>query len=160
MAFEMLRLYPTQDFETPFEYDAENFTQRWWHSSLTAETLEDQKKNDYWSFRSEGIEVARAWIGRGTLGDAYLDLEPPEEITDITFFEVSKCVRRQGYGTLSVQSLISHYKGRFITAFPIDDVADSFWRSTGFIYHPRKDGSDRRGSKNQTHDLLFVLDNR
>lgn len=156
----MLRLYPTQDFVTPYDYDTEGFTERWWHSSLTAEPLEDQKKNDYWSFREGVDEIARAWVDRGTLDDLYVELDPPDVITDIVFFEVKKQCRRQGHGTAAARLLTSHYEGQLITAFPIDAAADSFWHSAGFTYRPRRDGADRRGAKNQEYDPLLIFDKR
>ena len=160
MTLEMLPLHPTQDFVTPYDYDTENFTERWWNCPLAPETIKDQRKNDYWSFRDEGAEIARAWLDKGTIDDVYVGLKPPEEIVDIAFFEVSRRFRRQGYGTSAVRLLVSHYKGWLLTAFPIDAAADAFWGSTGFTYRPRKDGTDHRGSRDRTHDPLYTLGNR
>lgn len=125
MTLEMLPFHPTQDFVTPYDYDTENFTKRRW-KPLAPKTMEDQRKNDYWSFRDEGAEIARAWLDKSTIGDAYVGLKPPEEIVDIAFFEVSRRFRMQGYGTLAVRLLASYYKGWLLTAFPVDAAADAF----------------------------------
>ncbi|NMM93497.1 GNAT family N-acetyltransferase [Bifidobacterium oedipodis] len=160
MNLEMLRLCPTQDFETPFGYDVDGFTERWWHGSLTAQPLEEQRGNDYWSFGEEGNEIVRAWIETSTLDDSYIDFTPPEVVTDIAFFEVREKYRRRGYGTKAVEMLMMHYRKRLITSFPVDAAADSFWCSVGFIYHPRKDGADCRNSTTRRYDPLYVFDNR
>lgn len=160
MSLNMLRLHPTQDYETPYEYDTDGFTERWWHSPFITETIEEQKGNDYWSFQEEEKENVRAWLEKITLDDCYTHFIPSSTATKISFFEVRQSYRRLGYGTAAIGMSISHYSNQLIATFPVDEATDAFWHSVGFIYQPRKDGTDRRDSVPQRYSPLFIYDNR
>lgn len=62
----MLRLHPTQNWETPYEFDTNGFTEKWWHSINITETIADQQENDYWSFRENDTEIVRVWLEKAT----------------------------------------------------------------------------------------------
>ena len=160
MSLEILRLHPTQNWETPYEFDTNGFTEKWWHSINITETIADQQENDYWSFRENDTEIVRVWLEKSHLNDHYEHLTPPETITKVIFFEVREPYRRQGYGTEAVKMLMPHYNNQLIAAFPVNDAADSFWHSVGFVYYPRTDGTDLRCSNVRSIAPLFVYDNR
>ncbi|MCI1194909.1 GNAT family N-acetyltransferase [Bifidobacterium pseudolongum subsp. globosum] len=154
MPLEMIRLHPAQDYDTPFDDACDGFNQRWWtNSTLASKPLKD----DCWSFFDEGNEVARAVISSTTIdGDNYEGLENIIAVRDIDFFEVRRQYRRKGLGREAAALLVDHYQRQVLSAFPIDESADSFWSAAGFVYFPRKDQADIRDSSHRSYDPLFL----
>lgn len=105
----------------------------------------------------EGNEVARAVISNATInGDNYEGLENSIAVRDIDFFEVRRQYQRKGLGREAATLLVDRYQRQVLSAFSIDESADSFWSAAGFVYFPRKDQADIRESSHRSYDPLFL----
>lgn len=144
---EAREVFQTRDFRSPYLL-SDGFNKRWWSTGFyRAETQKDQ----YFGFYLGESEVARVKVQIRLLGDLYVDLEPPNSVTEIFFIEVHKAFRGQGLGRAVVQNIAGKHPGEVLIAFSED--ADEFWLALGWRYQPRLDGDQR-------HRSLFIFDAR
>lgn len=107
---------------------------------------------EFFSFLHGGVEVARVWVEPdSSINDIYEELDIPDKVVDLTFFEVRRGYRRCGIGRRAAGIVVLNYPGCLLTAF--SEEADSFWSGIGWTKHPRRDRSS-------LFRPLFVFDNR
>lgn len=143
------RSYPdTRVRYKPFD-PAPGFRTYWWVDHL----LDTGAALEWWSYRSNGAEVARVEIMLNSqCGCSYGVTRPAEGFVEITFIEVHHDHQRRGIGTAIIDRLHSAYPGRPIAALSENDA---FWYRLGWAEHLRSDVADPR-----KHRKLFISTRR
>ena len=115
--------------------ESEHFEDRWWSG-----VARNSSGNKYWlSAFLRDEEIARIHIDTNMSVDrAFGVASPRERFTEIVFFEVSACYRRQGRGTTVIKRLTALYPGRRFAAF--SEEADCFSGSLGWHRHEHAEG--------------------
>lgn len=124
-------------YNSPFE-SSPDFTEGWW--SDVPYSYGSTGGIEFLSFRSAGVEVARAQILLNKVpGSDYRVPRLASEYMELSFFEVAARYQRQGLGigTRAVQSVIDRYPNVGLLAY--SEEADEFWDTLGWrkFDHPR-----------------------
>ncbi|MFS0713430.1 hypothetical protein ABC195_06070 [Microbacterium sp. 2P01SA-2] len=130
-----------QDHVSPFDHGARGFDDSWWLDTFVRRRTASLLPYSFVDERDD--EVARALLREGA-GFADLDgagVEFPFDAIAVDFLEVRTDLLypRRGIGTQVVRALEQLHPA--ITLYAFSEQADEFWRSTGWTFMPRRDGS-------------------
>ena len=128
------QLNPQNLGNTPYNLDVPGFNNSWWENTFRTPT-------EYFSFRFENEEVARAEVLYQTLQASYVGIQNQCRAKLIQFLEVRADHRRQGIGAQAISLLSGLHPDPYLVAFSSE--ADDFWSRIGWTWHPREDGETK-----------------
>lgn len=150
---QMLIAHPVQqeqDYVSPFDGRALGFRSHWWVDPF--QHIRDTSHRAYFFTDVTGAEVARALLrtraGFTDLEGAGISLPSSAIAVDRIEVRTDLLHPRRGIGTRVIRMLEALHSDETLYAF--SEGADDFWRSTGWEFAPRADGST-------SYRPLFVL---